>query len=315
MYLSRSVTTIDCNYLYEKFAASYLLIDGSEAAFIDNNTALSVPRLLDALKHKGLSPEQVRYIIITHVHLDHAGGTSTLLAHCKNATVIAHPKAKRHIVDPSKLVASAMAVYGEEQFKKLYGSILPIPEERVKEMSDREELQFGSGKDLGFLHTRGHANHHFCIYEPETQSVFTGDAFGLRYPAISEKFIFPSTSPTDFNFTEAIRSLDTILTTGARCAYLTHFGQVEDLPFARDQLTEDLNFSESLRKLIMNDASSGDHSLEYIESQLTKHMTARMKKLAVTIGPDLWSQLKLDINLNAQGLLWSALKERSTTQP
>ena len=116
--------TIDCDYVLPQVACAYLRIQGDEAAFIETNTTHAVPKLLSTLAAEGMKPEQVRYVIITHVHLDHAGGTSALLAACPNATVLAHPRAARHLVDPEKLVASARAVYGEAKFDALYGKIV-----------------------------------------------------------------------------------------------------------------------------------------------------------------------------------------------
>ena len=179
-----SIVTIDTHYLgRSEFAAAYLIVDGDRAAFIDNNTNAAVPRLLAALDDHGLTPAQVAYIIITHVHLDHAGGTSALAAACPDATVIAHPRAAPHVIAPERLVESASAVYGATEFKRLYGTIEPVPADRVRSMEDEEVLAFGA-RELTFLHTRGHANHHFCVADSATGVIFTGDAFGLAYPAL-----------------------------------------------------------------------------------------------------------------------------------
>ncbi|MBY0370332.1 MBL fold metallo-hydrolase, partial [bacterium] len=117
-----SLDTIDCGYCFDDFAASFLLVEGNRAAFVETNTAHAVPRFLEALRKRGLGPEAVDYIVVTHVHLDHAGGTAALAAACPQARVLAHPRAARHLKDPSKLVASAKAVYGEERFSELYGT-------------------------------------------------------------------------------------------------------------------------------------------------------------------------------------------------
>ena len=190
-----SITTIDCHYLDRpEFAAAYLVADGDEAAFIDNNTNHALPRLLAALADTGLAPEQVRYLIITHVHLDHAGGTSALAGACPNATVLAHPRAFRHVTEPKKLVDSAKSVYGDDEFRRLYGEIQALPAERVRVMEDGERVSLGQRK-LEFLHTRGHANHHFCIADSGSGSVFTGDAFGLIYPPCNRAVVSPSRPP------------------------------------------------------------------------------------------------------------------------
>ena len=188
--------TIDCDYLYPRYAAAYLRIAGDEAAFIEANTGHAAPRLLDTLARSALRPEQVRWVIVTHVHLDHAGGASALMRACPNATLLAHPRAVRHLVDPSKLVASATAVYGAERFRELYGNVDPIDAARVRALDDGESVALGDC-DLRFVHTRGHANHHFVVHDPALDAVFTGDAFGLSYPALQRagRFAFPSTSP------------------------------------------------------------------------------------------------------------------------
>jgi len=114
-----SVVTVDCNHLMPKFAAAYLIVEGDRAAFVDNNTSRATPLLMQALDTHGLRPEQVIYAIVTHVHLDHAGGTSALLRECPNAVAMAHPRAARHLVSPSRLVAAVKSVYGESTFDDL----------------------------------------------------------------------------------------------------------------------------------------------------------------------------------------------------
>lgn len=314
----RRVVTIDCEYLRPRFAAAYLLVDdsadsGPEAAFVDNNTAHSVPLLLKALHAEGLSPEQVRYIIITHVHLDHAGGTSELMKACPRATLLAHPRAARHMIDPSKLVASARRVYGEDAFTRLYGAISPVPETRVRTVEDEERIPFAGGPPLRFFHTRGHANHHFCIDDPATHSVFTGDSFGLAYPVLQRNglFIFPSTSPTDFHHDEAVKSLERIVATGARQALLTHYGAVTDLTMAARQLREHLAFSQRT----LEEASRTGLTGAELDSFCMDRHRSFFREFARSKGLDLseedWDLLKLDLELNAQGVAYAATRALS----
>jgi glyoxylase-like metal-dependent hydrolase (beta-lactamase superfamily II) len=330
MTASRRVVTIDCEYLAPQFAAAYLLIDtapGGErrAAFIDNNTAHSVPLLLNALKQEGMTPEQVESVIITHVHLDHAGGTSRLMEACPRATLLAHPRAAKHMIDPSKLLASARQVYGDETFEKLYGRIDPIPASRVRVMEDGETVAFGAGAGdnqssrahLQFIHTRGHANHHLCIYEPETRSVFTGDSFGLAYPFLQRAglFIFPSTSPTDFDYAEAVGSLDKIVATGARQAYLTHFGAITDFTSARAQLLRHLEYSQKLlerERAGLHDPAPNTRQIAEIaariERELWSHLQTVTQAQGLSLTPEDRELMKLDLELNAQGLAHVACK-------
>jgi len=308
-----SIHTIDTHYLgYPEVAAAYLIVEGDRAAFVDNNTNAAVPRLLASLEEQGLTPEQVEYLIITHVHLDHAGGTSKLAKACPNATVVAHPRAAPHVIDPSKLVASASAVYGEAEFERLYGTIEPVAEARVQVMDDEQTLQFGR-RELRFLHTRGHANHHFCIADSASGAIFAGDAFGLVYPALQGEglFAFPSTSPTDFEPELARDSIRRLVDERPSCLYLTHFGAVTDIDTAAGQLTRHLDFAERLR----DDAEASDLP----DEALTDYCRARVRDYFAglldgrgSLGSeaDTWSHLKMDIELNAQGIAFAANKRR-----
>lgn len=305
------IETIDCEYTMPRYAAAYLLIHDGKAAFIDNNTAHAVPSMLAALERHGLTADDVELCIITHVHLDHAGGSSALMKACPNATLVAHPRAARHAIDPSKLVASATQVYGAEQFEKLYGRIEPIAEARVKTMEDGDTLDF-NGRTLRFLHTRGHANHHFVIVDEAESAIFTGDAFGLCYPDLCRDglFVFPSTSPTDFDGELAREAVRRIVDTGMSTAYPTHFGPVTQMREAADQMIEWLTFSERL----MEEARDSDQPDESLTADIEPKLRARFEeKLAGTsVGEDpaTWERLALDIDLNAQGLAFVAAKQR-----
>ena len=136
MHVNDSIEAIDCHYGGPEKTAAYLMVERGRACFVDNNTNSAVPRLLEALERRGIAREAVDYAIITHVHLDHAGGTAALLEACPNAKVLAHPKATRHLISPERLIAGSKAGYGEEQFHFLYGEIRPVPEERVISVED-----------------------------------------------------------------------------------------------------------------------------------------------------------------------------------
>jgi glyoxylase-like metal-dependent hydrolase (beta-lactamase superfamily II) len=307
------IHTIDTHYLGRaEFAAAYLIVEQGRAAFIDNNTNAAVPTLLAALDQAGLSPDDVEYLILTHVHLDHAGGTSKLARRCPNATVVAHPRAAPHVIDPSKLVASASAVYGADEFERLYGRIEPVEASRVRTMDDEETLRFGA-RELRFLHTRGHANHHFCIADSASESIFTGDAFGLIYPALQREgtFAFPSTSPTDFEPELARDAVRRLVDERPRCVYPTHFGAVTDLETAAGQLIRHLDFAERLR----DDAEAGDLPDEALEAWCKARINDYFAGLfdgRGTLGsdPEIAALIGLDIDLNAQGIAFAANKRR-----
>jgi len=309
----RDIITIDCHYLDQpEFAAAYLIVEGDEAAFIDNNTNHALPRLLGALEDAGLEPGQVRHLIVTHVHLDHAGATSALAQACPAATVLAHPRAAQHIVDPGKLVASASAVYGEAEFARLYGKIEPVPAARVREMADGETLAFGS-RELTFLHTRGHANHHFCVADSATNSIFTGDAFGLHYPALQSDgpFAIPSTSPTDFDGPLAREAVQRIVDLQPATVYPTHFGAVTAIGETAGQLDRHLHFAEQA----MLDAEASDLPDDALYDSILPRLRDYFAGLldgrgALGNRAETWQLLEMDLDLNAQGLAFAAARRR-----
>ena len=302
--------TIDCDFL-PAFTAAYLRVAGDECAFIETHTAHALPKLLAALDEHGRRPEDVRWIVVTHAHLDHAAGAGALLAKCPNATLLAHPRAARHLVDPTRLVASAKAVYGAERFAELYGRIDPISEGRVRSLDDGATFALGDAT-LRVHHTAGHAKHHFVVDDPATDAVFTGDAFGVVYPALQRgvRFALASTSPTDFDPDEARRSIDKILSLGERGACLTHYDEVRDLEEVAGQLRGWIDRSEAW----LAEAARSDEPVAAItvriEEQLRRAIAEDSSKRGLSLDAAGWQVLALDIALNAQGIAFVADKKR-----
>ena len=303
--MSESLITIDCEYVQPDLACAYLRVSGDECAFIETNTAFAVPRLLAALAAQGRSPGDVRYVIVTHVHLDHAGGAHALMEQCPNATLLAHPRAARHLIDPAKLVAGATAVYGAEHFAALYGSIRGVEASRVRALDDGAEVPFGRGV-LRFIHTRGHANHHFVVHDPARDTVFTGDAFGLVYPQLQRAGLiaFPSTSPTDFDGPAAHAAVDRIVALGTRSACLTHFGEQTRLSDIAEQLHSWLTLSEAL--LTESRARPEAEREAFIEARLTAAFDEAAARVGLTLSADDRTLVAFDRKLNAQGLAYAA---------
>ena len=299
------LSTIDCEYVSPGLAAAYLRLQGDEAAFIETNTTHALPRLLAALAEAGLSAEQVRYVVVTHVHLDHAGGASALMAACPNATLLAHPRATRHLVDPGKLVTSARAVYGDAKFDALYGAIAPIDAARVQSLDDGASFALGDAT-LRVWHTRGHANHHFVVHDEARDTVYTGDTFGLVYPRLQRagRFAYPSTSPTDFDAEAALASVERVLALGTRSACLTHFGEVADLREVATQLREWLNLSAALVK----EAAGRTDAEAHLRARLTAEFQRRADAIGVSLDAEDRALIDVDLTLNAQGLAFAASK-------
>ncbi len=310
-----SIQTIDCHYYTDEFAAAYLMLEGEETLFVDNNTNSAIPYLLNALSANKISKKNVRYLIITHIHLDHAGATSRLVQEFPNATVLAHPKAAPHVINPKRIIESASTVYGKENFIKMYGEILEVPSERVRVMQDGEVLKFGS-RELTFIYTRGHANHHFVILDSKTNSIFTGDSFGISYPPLRQgtsPFLFPSTTPTDFHADEAKLSIEKILKTKADKAYLTHFDSWTDMKSGADQMLFGIDRMELILKELVR-SNQPDTELQILcENKIMQFYKEEFTKRSISFS--VLDLLKPDASINAQGLVFAANRAKRKILP
>jgi len=303
--------TIDCEPENPGYTAAYLRAAGDECMFVEAYTTHALPHLLDALQLHGRGPGDVRYVLVTHAHLDHAGGAGALLQACPNATLLAHPRAARHLIDPEKLVKSATAVYGEERFRALYGRIDPIPAARVRVLEDGETFPLGDAT-LRVHHTTGHAKHHMVVDDPATGTVFTGDTFGLVYPRLQRagRFAFPSTSPTDFDPAAARASVAKVLALGQPTVCPTHFGEVKDPRGVALQMDRWLDRAGRW----LDEAAGGDRPVSELERQLAEAWRTALTDDAKALGLQLdaadWKLLDLDVELNAQGVAFAADKRR-----
>lgn len=307
---------VDCKYVEDEFAASYLLVQdgphGLRGFFVECNTNHAIPHLIEAALHEGLTADQIDGLVITHVHLDHAGGAGLFLREFPNAKLYAHPKAARHAIDPSKLVASATQVYGETFMQKMYGKILPCPQERVVILEDGDEINWAeAGVRLQSKHLRGHANHHLCVIEPSTRTLFSGDAFGVSYPTINEKrgvISLPSTSPTDFDGPAAVQSVEWILDQDLVQVGLTHFGFLKgaEIPIAGMQLIDHLRFSQDLLKRIKVEVMNEERAFEHIHDWTIQYFANK----GVHLDAEDLRILKLDMRVNAQGLVYKSLEQK-----
>ncbi len=309
---TESILTVDCHYTAPEIAAAFLILENGRAAIVDNNTSRAVSHLLDALDANNVSPHRVDFLIVTHIHLDHAGGTSALLERCPNAIVLCHPRAARHLINPARLVAAAKQVYGESVFDHLFGEIHPIAESRVRVMHDGESLDFGA-RTFRFLDTPGHARHHMCLYDSGSNGVFAGDCFGLCYPALQtgdRPLITCSSTPTEFDPVEARRTVHRILETGCDHVFITHFGTVERVPEAAEELLRSIDAMER----IMHEAAAcqweGDALESYCRDQVEAEARRQFADCGVEPTANAMERLEADILINARGLAYQAARLR-----
>ena len=302
--LGHGITRIDTAMVREELAACYLMRGGEDYAIIETGTHHTVPIILDLLDQRGIDRARVRYVIPTHVHLDHAGGVGGLMEALPDATLLVHPRGARHMIDPSKLVAGATAVYGEAAFRKMYGEILPVPEARVRTMNDGDEIDL-DGRRLVFLDTPGHAKHHFCVHDPASGGVFTGDTFGLSYPPLTTEkgpFILPTTTPVQFDPPALKDSIARLLALEPQRMYLTHYGPVENPRPLGERLRGMVDDYVDLAERV-----AADHGGEDLEPALRNALRDYLFRRAREHGCEqdderLDAILGMDVKLNSQGL-------------
>jgi hydroxyacylglutathione hydrolase len=258
---------------------------------------------MQALKAKGLTPAQVEYVILTHIHLDHAGGAGALMQALPNARLTVHPRGVRHMVDPARLVAGTIAVYGEAQARRMYGDILPIPADRIVETSEGATIRLGE-RALTFLDTPGHARHHVCIRDGRSGHVFAGDMFGLSYRELDidgRQFVFPTTTPVQFEPTAMHASIDRLLALQPEAIYVTHFGQVRDVPRLGADLHRLID-AHVAAALSHRDAGAGRHhriKADIADILLDEARRRQGWRMALD---GLLRLMAADVELNAQGL-------------
>lgn len=207
------------------FRTGAYVVLGDGLTLVDPGSTRGVPFLLDGLRGLGLKLQDIRRIIVTHVHLDHAGGVGTLMRNLPRATVFCHPRAARHLVDPTRLQAGAQAVYGD-RFDSLWGELVPVPSWQVKPQEDLAVVEVGSHA-FRFFDSPGHARHHATILDERTGGLFTGDAVGIRYDPKNTGWPFtyglPTTSPSDFDPIVMLKTMDRLQHLGATSILHTHF--------------------------------------------------------------------------------------------
>jgi len=298
------IIAFDAGYVRPILAAIHMVVDNGRVAFIDTGSNDALPNVLAALDKVGLGRAAVDYVILTHIHLDHAGGAGALMREFPNAQLVVHPRGSRHMAEPSKLVAGVTAVYGKEYVDTVYGEILPIPAERIIDAHEGLSLQLGS-RELNIIDTPGHAKHHICIIDGKAQAIFTGDMFGLSYREFDvdgRQFILPTTSPTQFDPVEMRASIARLTSYAPQAMYLTHYAQVTNPLAQAANLSRRLNQHVALAEA---HANAGETRHAIIKQQLTAYLLAELREHGVTLSEArILDILATDLELNVQGLTW-----------
>ena len=326
--LGHGIWAIDTGYQRPHFDAAYLMVERGRAAFIDTGTGHSVTRLLAVLEAAGVARDAVDWVIPTHVHLDHAGGSGGLMAALPNARLVVHPLGARHLIDPAKLIAGASAVYGADEVQRSIGTVIPVPAERVLESADGMEIDL-AGRPLRLLDTPGHARHHHCVWDERSRGLFTGDTFGLSYREFDTPrgaWLLPSTTPVQFDPPALRASFERLLALRPDCVYLTHFGRLPATPGPDDAQTlqqlgrEYLEQLDAAIALGLRAAAASplaeDRHVALVEG-LSELYLERVGRLGGGLSRErVLELLDMDIELNAQGMgVWLGSVAAVTPQP
>lgn len=296
------IIAFDAGYVRPILAAIHMVVENGRVAFIDTGSNDSLPNALAALNRLGLDEKSVDFVILTHIHLDHAGGAGKMMAQFPNAKLVVHPRGARHMAEPSKLVAGVTAVYGADYVQRVYGDILPIPAERIIEAPDGLCLSL-SGRELHCLDTPGHARHHICVVDKRTSGIFTGDMFGLSYRELDvegRQFIFPTTTPTQFEPEEMRNSIRRLLSLNPEAMYLTHYSRLPDVVRQGNELLRHLDVVVGLA---LEHQGAGDLRHQNIKEAITRYLLDAIRVHGCTLSDnELLRIWETDLELNAQGL-------------
>lgn len=307
--LHDGIYTVDAAHVRDQLAAIYILHQGDEVAIIDTGTRHSLENIQTTLNHLGIDKNQVKYVIPTHIHLDHAGGAGGLIQLFEQARLIIHPRGARHMIDPGRLIEGSIAVYGEALFHQLYGEIIPGDKDRVDVANDLDRFYLES-RELLFIDTPGHASHHFCIYDDQSQGVFSGDTFGLAYPPVKHhpRGLIPTSSPVQFNPDTMLSSIDRLLSYQPKWMYLTHYGAI-DRPAERSVGLKQWisEYVELCERLEPRDSDAE----QKLESEMRKMIFSKLSDDDSLDQDKLAYLLNTDIKLNSQGLAiwWRSLQD------
>ncbi|MEQ6377075.1 MBL fold metallo-hydrolase [Bacillaceae bacterium S4-13-56] len=305
--LGYDLTLIDLYDLSLEQRTGAYVFDEEDLTIIETSASPSIPFLLKGLEMMQLDPKDIKYIIVTHIHLDHAGGVGLLIEKCPNAKVIVHPRGKKHLADPTKLIQGAREVYGET-FDSLFDPILPVPKQQLMTMEDGETLQIGKDRLLTFYDTPGHAKHHFSIHDSKSNGIFTGDTIGVLYPQTRNDgfdLVLPSTSPNQFDPDSMMQSLEKIEGLGVDRVYFGHFGMSTEPETVYQQIRHWLPlFVEAGEKVNEEmDGASMIQKSKAVSEELYQLVGKYLFEKGLSDDHEVYSYMKVDLQVCGMGIV------------
>jgi glyoxylase-like metal-dependent hydrolase (beta-lactamase superfamily II) len=222
---------------YDGITAGYL-IRGDRPCLVETGTAPSAPVVRDALAALGIGPADLATVVVTHIHLDHAGGAGDIAAMFPAAQIAVHQRGARHLADPSRLMAGARMVYGAA-LERLFGVLAPVPAERIVALDDTGTVDLGGGRRLDSHYSPGHAKHHVGLLDSATGDLYVGDAAGVYMPDTGD--IRPATPPPDFDLAAALASVRSFAALRPARLLFSHYGPVDQVSETLDRSAEEIN--------------------------------------------------------------------------
>ena len=306
---------IDAFYAYPHRGCVYLIHNNGEYALVDSGTAMSAIYIMYALHKLNVDPQAVKYILPTHVHLDHAGGAGVLCKELPNATVYVHPHGHKHLINPTKLVQGSKVIYGEKMMKYTIGETLPVPAQRCKEAEDKMELPLGNIKLM--LHfTPGHANHHYGVFDANSGNYFGGDVLGNSYRIMDKDdkhLMFLCSAPVQYNSAAWHKSLDEISAISPKLGCICHYGVIDNLQQGIEDMHRLLDKNDKLAMPLL-EIKEDDKRREGVEEliwelfwdEFASHKTPMERKHA-------YEWMKKDVHISTEGVShWLKQKLKSS---
>lgn len=261
------ITAIDTFYGgRERYTAAYLLT-AQEPAIVETGPSTSCESVTAGLDRLGIGPGDLAHIVVTHIHLDHAGGVGEIARRFPRATVWVHERGAPHLADPTKLVVSATMIYGPERMASLFGPVPPVPSERIRPLIDGEVVSLGD-RSLTAAATPGHAKHQVALVDSATGAVFTGDALGIHPPDLPA--LRPATPPPDYDLELALQSIERIRALAGELLLFSHFGPVREVDRVCDlAIARFRGWTEAVR-VAMDRGADLDEVVEVLEREAGK---------------------------------------------
>ena len=292
--MADGIELLDTGMAGQRELNAVYLLPGEEPALVEAGPAADGPAVMEALERRGLSGGDLAHVVVTHIHLDHAGGAGGLARRFPTADVWVHERGAPHLADPTRLVASTARTYGEDRMRALFGTTLPVDADRIRTVRDGDTIALG-GRSLEVLHTPGHASHHVALVDSRTGGVFTGEAVGSHLPWVD--VYRPALPPPEVDVEAAIESIERIA--GRASILLTsHFGPVADAADGCGRAADRIRaWSETVRRV-----SAGTADVDAIAAVLREQAAAEhLEDAGVPIDLARYDALG-SIRMNAAGL-------------